>query len=107
MIARTWIGVTPAEKSEAYWEYLRKTGLADYRSTPGFRGITILRKVADGRAEFTLTTLWDSLDAIRAFAGDDVDKARYYDEDEEFLIELAEHVEHREVLAWPGEEDRP
>jgi len=105
LIARTWIGVTPAEKAGAYWEYLQKTGLPGYRATPGFRGITVLRKVAEAQAEFTLTTLWDSMEAIRAFAGDEVDKARYYPEDSEFLLDLPPFVEHREVLAWPGEED--
>lgn len=104
MIARTWIGITPAEKSEEYWQYLQRTGLADYRATPGFRGITVLRRVADGKAEFNLTTFWDSLDAIRAFAGEEVERARYYPEDEEFLLEMAPEVEHREVLAWPGGE---
>ena len=104
MIARTWIGVTPAEKSDEYWEYLQKTGLPDYRATPGFRGITVQRRVADGKAEFVLTTFWDSMDSIRAFAGDDVERARYYPEDEGFLIELAPFVEHRELLAWPGED---
>jgi heme-degrading monooxygenase HmoA len=105
VIARTWIGVTPADKSEEYWQYLRRTGLADYRATPGFRGITVLRRVAEGKAVFELTTVWDSFDAIRAFAGDDVEKARYYPEDEAFLLEMAPTVEHREVLAWPGEGD--
>jgi heme-degrading monooxygenase HmoA len=103
LIARIWIGVTPAAKSEEYWRYLQRTGLADYAATPGYRGITVLRRVADGKAEFALTTFWDSLDAIRAFAGEEVERARYYPEDEEFLLEMAETVEHREVLAWPGE----
>lgn len=103
MIARTWIGVTPAAKSEAYWNYLQRTGLPDYRATPGFRGITVQRRVADGEAEFILTTFWDSMESIRAFAGDEVEKARYYPEDAEFLLEMRPTVEHREVLAWPGE----
>lgn len=105
MIARTWVGVTPAEKSDEYWAYLRKTGLPDYSATPGYRGITVQRKVAGGRAEFVLTTFWDSMDSIRAFAGEEVERARYYPEDAEFLLSLAPFVEHREVLAWPGENE--
>ena len=107
MIARTWVGVTLAEKSEEYWEYLQKTGLPDYRATPGFLGITVQRRVADGRAEFVLTTFWDSMESIRAFAGEDVERARYYSEDAEFLVAMEPLVVHRELLAWPGEDAAP
>jgi heme-degrading monooxygenase HmoA len=103
MIARTWVGVTPAAKADSYWEYLQRTGLPDYRATPGFRGISVLRRVAKGRAQFVLTTYWESMDAIRQFAGDDVERARYYPEDADYLLDLPPFVEHHEVLAWPGE----
>jgi heme-degrading monooxygenase HmoA len=51
---------------------------------------------------FLLLTLWDSLDAIRAFAGPDVERAKYYPEDEGFLIELEPTVTHYEVLYPPA-----
>jgi heme-degrading monooxygenase HmoA len=51
---------------------------------------------------FLLLTLWDSLDAIRAFAGPDVERAKYYPEDEAFLIELEPTVTHYEVLYPPA-----
>lgn len=69
MIARTWRGSTKAEDADAYIDYLRGTGFAEYRATPGNRGVLALRRVAQGRAEFLLLTLWDSEEAVRRFAG--------------------------------------
>lgn len=98
MIARLWHGAVPAEKAAAYERYLEKTGLPDYRATPGNLGVRVLRRVEGDVAHFLLVTFWDSWDAIRAFAGDDVDRARYYPEDEEFLLELEPRVLHYEVI---------
>ena len=98
MIARAWRGATKAKDSEAYLEYLHRTGLAEYRKTPGNRGVLGLRRIANGRAEFLLVSLWESEDAIRQFAGDDIDKAVFYPEDERFLVERDDHVSHYEVV---------
>lgn len=98
MIARIWRGVTDADKAEAYLAYLERTGLSDYRNTPGNRGVQVLRQVVGDAAEFVLITHWESLDAIRAFAGDDYERAVYYDEDRAYLRELSERVEHFAVL---------
>jgi heme-degrading monooxygenase HmoA len=98
MIARTWQGSTNAEDGEAYLEYLRRTGFPEYQATQGNVGVLGLRRVVDGRAEFLLISLWDSEDAIRRFAGDDIEKAVFYPEDERFLIEKDEHVRHYEVV---------
>ena len=101
MIARLWRGVTPVEKADEYLAYLRETGLKEYHATPGNRGALVLRRVGEGRAEFLLISLWDSLAAIRAFAGDEVDAAVYYPEDRDYLLDFAPRVEHYEVLAGP------
>ena len=98
MIARTWQGATTARDADAYLEYLERTGLAEYRKTPGNRGVLGLRRIVGDRAEFLLLSLWDSKDAVRAFAGDDVEKAVFYPEDERFLIERDEQVSHYEVV---------
>lgn len=103
MIARTWHGVVPAEKADAYHQYLLKTGLPDYQQTPGNLGVYILRRTEGDRAHFLLLTLWESLDAIRAFAGPDVERAKYYSEDETFLLEREPTVTHYEVLESPGQ----
>ena len=101
MIARTWHGVVPAEKADAYHQYLLRTGLPDYQQTPGNLGVYIFRRIEGDRAHFLLLTLWESLDAIRAFAGPDVERAKYYPEDETFLLEMEPTVTHYEVLESP------
>jgi heme-degrading monooxygenase HmoA len=98
MIARSWRGATTAQDADAYLEYLNQTGLAEYRKTSGNRGVLGLRRIVKDRAEFLLISLWDSTDAIRRFAGDDIEKAVFYPEDERFLVERDEHVSHYEVV---------
>lgn len=98
MIARAWHGRVPESRSEAYYAYLMRTGLADYASTPGNHGVWVFRRTEDGVTHFLLTTLWDSYDSIRRFAGDDFERARYYAEDDDYLLEREELVTHYEVL---------
>ena len=99
MIARLWHGTTPASKADEYLNYLEATGLKDYRSVEGNRGVQVLRRVDADRAEFLLISLWDSFDAIRRFAGPEIEKAVYYPEDKDFLLELEPNVVHYEVVA--------
>ncbi len=103
MIARTWHGVTPASKADAYYEYLEASGVKEYRRTKGNLGVYVLRKISGDRADFLLVSLWDSYDSIRAFAGKDFEKARYFPKDREFLLEFEPNVNHYEVLAAPRE----
>ena len=100
MIARIWHGRVPASKAEAYHQYLLDTGVSGYIETPGNRGVYVLRRLdADGAiAHFEILTLWDSFDAIRAFAGDDYENARYDPADDDFLLEREPHVRHLDVL---------
>ncbi len=98
MIARRWTGRVAADRSDEYLAYLNETGLKEYAQTPGHVATTVLRRSVGGVTEFELTTLWESLDAIRAFAGDDISLSRYYPEDDEFLLGMPEHVEHWEVV---------
>ena len=99
MIARTWHGRVPTGKADAYHAYLLRTGLNDYASTPGNRGVQVLRRTEGEITHFLLITLWDSLDAIRAFAGPDYERARYYPEDDDYLLEREPTVTHYEVLS--------
>ena len=98
MIARIWKGETPESKADQYFEFLKATGIKDYQQTAGNKGVLVLRRIRDGRAEFFLLSLWDTWDAIRAFAGDDVEKAFYYPEDPQYLLSMAPEVDHYEVL---------
>jgi heme-degrading monooxygenase HmoA len=99
MIARVWRGETRAEDADRYLAYLRQTGLADARATPGNRGVQIQRRVAADRAEFVFTSYWDSMEAIRGFAGDEVHRARYYPEDRAMLLAMPPDIHHFEVVA--------
>jgi heme-degrading monooxygenase HmoA len=98
MIARTWHGRVPSAKADLYYVYLRCTGLPDYAATPGNRGVLVFRRTEGDVTHFVLTTLWDSVDAIRSFAGDDYERARYYPEDDDYLLEREPLVTHYEVL---------
>jgi heme-degrading monooxygenase HmoA len=99
MIARIWSGAVRSEDGDAYAAYIGETGLAGYVATPGNRGAWLLRREVDDRTEFVTFTLWDSLDAIRAFAGDDVETAVYYPEDDRYLVERDVRVKHYEVTS--------
>jgi hypothetical protein len=110
MIARAWHGRTPAAKADAYLDFLRRTGVPDYRATPGNRAVLVLRRLEGEEAHFLLLTLWESWEGIRAFAGEPVERAHYYPEDPQFLLELEPDVTHYEVCeahlgasqgAWP------
>jgi len=98
MIARSWHGRVPRAKAEAYYTYLLRTGLNDYRTTPGNLGVSVFRRNEGDITHYLLTTLWESYDAIRAFAGPDYERARYYPEDDEYLLEREPFVTHYEVL---------
>jgi heme-degrading monooxygenase HmoA len=98
MIARIWRGATAAADGETYLAYLEDTGLAEYRSTPGNCGVLALRRTVGDRAEFLLLTLWESEAAVRNFAGDDIGRAVFYPEDDRFLVQRDERVDHFEVV---------
>lgn len=101
MIARVWHGVVGAEKAEEYGRYLAESdlGVRDYARTPGNHGYTLLSRQDGSRTHFLLISLWDSKDAIRAYAGEDVERARYHAYDLECLIDPEPTVEHYDVLA--------
>jgi heme-degrading monooxygenase HmoA len=98
MIARIWRGTVREADKDTYYEYLKKTGLHEYAATAGNRGVYTLRRVSNGQCEFLLLTLWESWDAIQAFAGPDYEQAVYYPEDDKFLLDRGPHVLHYELL---------
>ncbi len=101
MIARLWRGTTQASTADDYLTYLMETGVKAYQATPGNRGVYVMRRLDDGRAEFLLVSLWESIDAIRQFAGDDIEQAVFYPRDDAFLIDRETRVTHYEVLVGP------
>ena len=102
MIARTWRGAVRRADADAYASYLERTGVAAYASTPGNRGVVVLRRDAGEATEYLLLTLWDSLDAVRAFAGDAYATAVFYPEDDRFLVSRDVTSDHYEVVSARG-----
>ena len=100
MIARIWHGKTTAANFEAYTALLNKLAIPDYTKTEGFRGLTFLRNISNAEAHFTLITYWQNLEVIKNFAGEDFEKAKYYPEDSDYLLEFEEKVQHHEVFAY-------
>src|SRR4051812_49868361 len=78
MIARTWSGAVRTADADDYVAYIRETGFAEYGRTAGNRGAWLLRRDENGTTEFITLSLWDGIDATRAFAGEDIDAAVLY-----------------------------
>src|SRR2546427_5857573 len=97
MIMRLWKGKVKAEKAASYLSSLNQTGLKDYAETPGNLAVYSFRRDCGSYVEFLLLTLWESIAAIKRFAGEEYEKARYYPEDDDFLLEKEPFVDHYEV----------
>ena len=94
MIARVWRGTTLAEDGDAYAAYVEESGLKAARELPGARGTLVLRRERTGYAEFETILLFDSFDDVKAFAGDDLDVAVFFPEDDRYLVERDLEVRH-------------
>ena len=103
MIARIWRGAVATSDADAYADYIDETGLAAYKNTPGNRGAWMLRRDIDDKTEFLTFSLWESMEAVKAFAGDDPEVAVFYPEDDRYLVERDLTVTHYEVArsVWP------
>ncbi len=98
MIARTWRGWIRTERTADYVEYLGRTGIPGYLATPGNSGAHVLtRDLGDGRTEVVTLSFWSSLDDVRGFAGEQVDTAVFYPEDDDYLLDRELTVTHYEV----------
>jgi len=102
MLARTWRGATRAADADRYAAYVEDTGLRAFAETAGNRGSLLLtRRVdLDGEAgtEFLVVSLWDSMDAVKRFAGPIPEQAVFYPEDDAYLVRRDLTVEHYEVV---------
>jgi heme-degrading monooxygenase HmoA len=81
-LMRIWRGSTMRSDADAYENYLRRTGLVGYTAVDGNRGVYMTRRDRGAESEFCMVSLWDSWEAVRAFAGEDPDKAIFYPEDD-------------------------
>lgn len=97
MVTRIWHGATPVAKSDEYLSLMRTVAIPNYLSTPGNTGAYALRRIDGETAHFLMITFWESEEAIRAFAGIDINAAKYYDFDKDFLIEMEPCSMHYEM----------
>lgn len=97
MIARMWHGRVPTSKAQAYRDFLNKRAIADYQAVPGNLAVYILERQEGAITHFVTLTFWQNLEVIRGFAGEDLGQAKYYPEDEAFLLEFEPTVLHYEV----------
>ena len=94
-VLREWRALIRRELKDEYVAYVKKTGVAAYLATPGNLGASIaVRDIDDNRAEIVTLSWWGDLAEIRAFAGEDIDRARYFPEDDRFLLTRPERVVH-------------
>jgi heme-degrading monooxygenase HmoA len=106
MIGRLWSGRTEPADAAAYEAFLRDELLPDVATLEGARGAYVLRReTLDGAVEFVTLTLFDSLDAVRGFAGQDVERAVIEPRAQELLAEYDAEVRHFDVVVAPS--DRP
>jgi heme-degrading monooxygenase HmoA len=104
MIARIWQGRTRPGMGKAYFSYLEKTGIKEYHETEGFKDLLILTREIGDSTEYVLVTLWENMDAIRRFAGEQPERAVYYPEDDRYFAEenRTPYVRHYDVRNSPA-----
>ncbi len=100
IITRIWHGITRAHHADEYLEYLKETGIDNYKRIPGNVGVQILRRFENDKCHFWTVTRWESYQSIQQFAGDQYEKARYYPEDEKYLLEKEPNVIHCETFEF-------
>ena len=98
MIVRMWHGRVPTSRAEAYREFTIARAIPDYRSVEGTISVHVLERTEGDITHFITLTFWKDLESIRAFAGENVEAAKYYPEDSDFLLEFEPTVVHYEVV---------
>jgi heme-degrading monooxygenase HmoA len=99
-ITRIWHGRTRVEHADEYLQLVVDTGVSDYKTVPGNLSVEIWREVEVDVCHFWTVTKWDSVDSIKQFAGEDYAKAKYYPEDEKYLLEFEPTVRHYETFEF-------
>jgi heme-degrading monooxygenase HmoA len=99
LIARVWHGATSKANKAAYLGYLKNTGMKEFSLSKGNVGAYLLVRDSQELTEYLIISLWESMRAIKRFAGDDAIKSVYSPKDYEFLLKLEPTVKHYEVAA--------
>jgi heme-degrading monooxygenase HmoA len=98
IVARIWHGRTLTTKADEYYDYLKEAGIKKIEAIEGNLGAQVLRRAQGENTEFVVITYWESRDAIKKFAGNDIEKANSLPRDREFLLEIEPTVRHFDVL---------
>jgi heme-degrading monooxygenase HmoA len=98
MIIREWRGRASSSQADAYPKHFRETVVPELRQVPGFAGAQLARRHAGDKIEFLVLTRWQSMDAIRAFAGTNVEKAVVEPGAVAALMEFDSRVRHYDVV---------
>ena len=98
MIVRIWHGRVPTAKAANYRAFVNQRAIPDYRSVPGNLSVYILERTEGEITHFITLTFWADVEAIKRFAGEDVENVKYYPEDQDFLLEFEPNVVHYEVV---------
>ena len=96
MITRVWHGVTARSNAEKYLKYLLEHGTKQYTNIAGNLSVRVWKQDEEGLCHFWTVSEWENLDAVKAFAGDDYEKAKYNKEDYGILLDFEEKVKHYE-----------
>ena len=99
-ITRIWHGETKTEHADIYLKYIEETGMREYRNVDGNLSAKILRSIEGDICHFLTVTEWDSYESIKKFAGDEFEKAKYYAEDNKYLLEFEDKVQHYETFEY-------
>lgn len=98
MIVRMWHGRVPTSKAADYRTFLNERAIPDYQSVAGNLNVLILERQEGDVTHFITMTYWQDREVIQAFAGADIEVAKYYPEDDDFLLEFEPTVIHYEVV---------
>ncbi len=98
-IARVWHGRTPVARADEYRQYLFDAGVKKIARIPGNRGVQLMMRKATDEAEFMVVSYWDSIDAIKGYAGATYEHVHDLPRDAEFLIDKETLVRHFELDA--------
>jgi heme-degrading monooxygenase HmoA len=96
VVAREWRGRVAPARADEYYQYLLG-GVAKLRSIPGSLGVQVMRRDEAGAVEYVVISYWESREAIKAYAGQDIEKPHHLPKDRELLLELPTRVLHYDV----------
>lgn len=97
MIARIWHGRTRTSDAKAYREFVINKGVPDYKAVKGNLGCQVWQREEGDITHIWTVSWWNNLESIQSFAGDDINKPKYYEEDNQYLLEFEPAVLHCEV----------